>query len=56
MFFEAFENLDFYWGGEEFELNDHLDNAELTAQAKALSAADGDRHLRLYPPGRLRVL
>ena len=42
MFFEAFENLDFYWGvGEEFELNDHLDNAELTAQAKAHCVADG---------------
>ena len=36
MFYESHEYLDFYWGkGEEFELNDHLDNAELTALAKA---------------------
>ena len=34
MFYAEHEYLDFYWGvGEEFELNDHLDDAELTALA-----------------------
>lgn len=42
MFYETYEYLDFYWGkGEEFELNDHLDNSELTAQAKAYCVEDG---------------
>ena len=36
------EPLDFYWGvGEEFELNDHLTNVELTAQAKAWAVENG---------------
>ena len=36
--------IDWYWGeGEEFELNDHLDNAPLTAQCKQLAVAYGAR-------------
>ncbi len=31
-----FEYLDFYWGlGQEFELNDHLEDTLLTAMVKA---------------------
>ena len=36
--------IDFYWGiDEEFELNDHLDNVNLTAQCKQVALAHDAR-------------
>jgi len=39
---EGVEYLDFYWGyGEEFELNDYLDDVELTEVAKQFMVRHG---------------
>ena len=33
---DTLDVIDWYWGiGEDFELNDHLDNVQLTAQCRA---------------------